>query len=64
MYLAKLAEQHGFEYVWTFDSHLLWQEPYVIYSAILAETHDFVRPLVVPGASTWDIDRQAEEFIR
>ena len=36
--LAKLAEAHGFNYVWTFDSHLLWQEPYVIYSAILAET--------------------------
>ena len=34
--LAKQAEEHGFDYVWTFDSHLLWQEPYVIYSAILA----------------------------
>jgi methionyl aminopeptidase len=32
--------------------------------AILAATHEFVRPLVVPGVSTWDIDRQAEEFIR
>ena len=36
--LAKQAEEHGFDYVWTFDSHLLWQEPYVIYSQILAET--------------------------
>ena len=27
--LAELAEAHGFGYVWTFDSHLLWQEPYV-----------------------------------
>ena len=36
--LAKLAEQHGFSHVWTFDSHLLWQEPYVIYSQILAQT--------------------------
>ena len=32
--------------------------------AILAATHAFVRPLVVPGVSTWDIDKQAEEFIR
>ena len=29
--LAVLAENHGFSHVWTFDSHLLWQEPYVIY---------------------------------
>ena len=28
----------GFSHVWTFDSHLLWQEPYVIYSQILG--HD------------------------
>ena len=32
--------------------------------AILAATLDFVRPLVVPGVSTWELDRQAEEFIR
>ena len=31
--LARQAETHGFSHVWTFDSHLLWQEPYVIYSA-------------------------------
>ena len=37
--LAELSEAHGFDYVWTFDSHLLWQEPYVIHSAILAETN-------------------------
>ena len=40
--LAKLAEEHGFSHVWTFDSHLLWQEPYVIYSKILAETHRII----------------------
>ena len=26
--LTKLAEQHGFEYGWTYDSHILWQESY------------------------------------
>ena len=36
--LARKAEDAGFDYVWTFDSHLLWQEPFVIYSQILA-TH-------------------------
>jgi probable F420-dependent oxidoreductase len=24
--LVKLAETHGFEYAWTYDSHVLWQE--------------------------------------
>ena len=32
--------------------------------AILAATIEFVRPLVVPGVSTWELDKQAEEFIR
>jgi methionyl aminopeptidase len=32
--------------------------------AILAATLEFVRPLVVPGVSTWELDRQAEDFIR
>ena len=36
--LAELSEAHGFDYLWTFDSHLLWQEPYVIYSQILDRT--------------------------
>ena len=36
--LARQAELGGFTHVWTFDSHLLWEEPFVIYSQILAET--------------------------
>jgi probable F420-dependent oxidoreductase len=55
--LAKLAEQHGFSHVWTFDSHLLWQEPYVIYSQILAETHRVtVGPFVTnPATRDWTV---------
>jgi probable F420-dependent oxidoreductase len=55
--LAKLAEQHGFRYVWTFDSHLLWQEPYVIYSQILAETRRvIVGPMVTnPATRDWTV---------
>ncbi|WP_134768182.1 TIGR03842 family LLM class F420-dependent oxidoreductase [Nocardioides sp. 1609] len=55
--LAKLAEEHGFDYVWTFDSHLLWQEPYVIYSAILAETNRVVvGPMVTnPATRDWTV---------
>ena len=55
--LAKLAEAHGFSHVWTFDSHLLWQEPYVIYSRILAETSRIiVGPMVTnPGTRDWTV---------
>ena len=57
IHLAKLAEQHGFEYVWTFDSHLLWEEPYVIYSAILAQTNlVIVGPMVTnPATRDWTV---------
>jgi probable F420-dependent oxidoreductase len=57
VYLAKLAEQHGFGYAWTFDSHLLWQEPYVIYSQILAETRRIkVGPMVTnPATRDWTV---------
>ena len=55
--LAKLAEAHGFSHVWTFDSHLLWQEPYVIHSAILAETKRVtVGPFVTnPATRDWTV---------
>ncbi len=55
--LAQLAEHHGFSYVWTFDSHLLWQEPYVIHSAILAGTRKVtVGPFVTnPATRDWTV---------
>ena len=55
--LAKQAENAGFRYVWTFDSHLLWQEPYVIYSQILAQTHRVtVGPMVTnPATRDWTV---------
>ena len=55
--LAELAEAHGFDYVWTFDSHLLWQEPYVIYSQILDRTHRVkVGPMVTnPATRDWTV---------
>ena len=51
------AEQQGFGYGWTFDSHVLWQEPFVIYSAILAETSRLmVGPMVTnPGTRDWSV---------
>src|SRR6201986_3356523 len=57
IHLARLAEQYGFSHVWTFDSHLLWQEPYVIYSQILAETRRImVGPMVTnPSTRDWTV---------
>jgi probable F420-dependent oxidoreductase len=55
--LARQAEQYGFTYVWTFDSHLLWQEPFVIYSQILSATHRVtVGPMVTnPATRDWTV---------
>ncbi len=55
--LAKLSEQLGFDYVWTFDSPVLWQEPFVIYSGILAETSSvMVGPMVTnPLSRSWAV---------
>ncbi|GAA0957689.1 TIGR03842 family LLM class F420-dependent oxidoreductase [Kribbella koreensis] len=55
--LAVKAEAAGFDYVWTFDSHLLWQEPFVIYSQILAATERVVvGPMVTnPGTRDWTV---------
>jgi probable F420-dependent oxidoreductase len=36
--LTRRAEELGFGYAWTFDSHILWQEPYVIHSQMLSAT--------------------------
>src|SRR5829696_7469466 len=36
--LTRRAEELGFGYAWTFDSHILWQEPYVILSQMLSAT--------------------------
>jgi probable F420-dependent oxidoreductase len=55
--LAKRAEAAGFSHVWTFDSHVLWQEPFVIYSKILADTERvMVGPMVTnPGTRDWTV---------
>lgn len=55
--LAKRAENLGFSHVWVFDSHLLWEEPFVIMSQILAETRKvMVGPLVTnPATRDWTV---------
>jgi probable F420-dependent oxidoreductase len=55
--LARRAEHYGFSHVWTFDSHLLWEEPFVIYSQILATTRKvIVGPMVTnPATRDWTV---------
>jgi probable F420-dependent oxidoreductase len=55
--LAKRAEANGFTHVWVFDSPVLWQEPFVILSRILAETERLiVGPMVTnPGSRDWTV---------
>jgi probable F420-dependent oxidoreductase len=54
---ARQAELYGFSHVWTFDSHLLWEEPYVILSQILACTRKVtVGPMVTnPATRDWTV---------
>ncbi|GAA1241513.1 TIGR03842 family LLM class F420-dependent oxidoreductase [Pseudonocardia aurantiaca] len=51
------AEELGFSHGWTFDSHVLWQEPYVIYPRILERTSRMiVGPMVTnPGTRDWTV---------
>jgi len=59
---ARLAEQAGFSHVWTYDSCVLWQEPFVIYSHILSATsHVQVGPMVTNPA-TRDVSITASLF--
>ena len=55
--LARRAETYGFTHGWTFDSHLLWEEPFVIYSRILDTTHRMVvGPMVTnPATRDWTV---------
>lgn len=55
--LARRAEQNGFGYGWTFDSHVLWEEPFVIFSRMLAATERMiVGPMVTnPGTRDWTV---------
>jgi len=53
--LAKRAETYGFSHVWTFDSHILWEEPYVISSKILDETRKVIIGPMVTNPATRDV---------
>ncbi|MBU7600569.1 TIGR03842 family LLM class F420-dependent oxidoreductase [Streptomyces sp. P38-E01] len=55
--LMRRAERNGFTHGWTFDSAVLWQEPFVIHSRILDHTDRLkVGPMVTnPGTRSWEV---------
>jgi probable F420-dependent oxidoreductase len=55
--LSRRAEANGFGYGWAFDSHVLWQEPFVIFSQMLSATEKMiVGPMVTnPGTRDWTV---------
>ena len=55
--LMRRGEEAGFSHGWTFDSCVLWQEPFVIHSQILAATERMrVGPMVTnPSTRDWTV---------
>ena len=60
--LTQKAEQLGFTHAWTFDSHILWQEPYVIYSQMLSATESITVGPMVTNPATRDPSVTASLF--
>ena len=60
--LAKRAETYGFSHVWTFDSHILWQEPFPIFTEILANTRNVTVGTMVTNPATRDWTVTASVF--
>jgi len=59
---ARRAEEGGFSHVWTFDSCVLWQEPFVIYSQILAATSEMHVGTMVTNPASRDVTVTASLF--
>ncbi|WP_416481911.1 TIGR03842 family LLM class F420-dependent oxidoreductase [Streptomyces sp. CL12] len=60
--LMRRAERNGFSHGWTFDSAVLWQEPFVIYSQILARTERLTVGPMVTNPSTRTPEVTASTF--
>jgi probable F420-dependent oxidoreductase len=52
---AKLAEDQGFDYVWAWDSHVLWQEVYPLFTLIAANTERVKIGPCVTNPATRDV---------
>ena len=60
--VARRAEADGFTYGWTFDSHVLWQEPFVIYSKMLDATERMIVGPMVTNPGSRDVTVLASLF--
>jgi len=60
--LTKRAESLGFTHAWTFDSHILWQEPYVILSQMPSATESIIVGPMVTNPATRDPSVTASVF--
>ncbi|MFG2287152.1 TIGR03842 family LLM class F420-dependent oxidoreductase [Streptomyces sp. NPDC048595] len=60
--LMRRAERNGFRYGWTFDSAVLWQEPFVIYSRVLEHTERLIVGPMVTNPSTRTLEVTASTF--
>src|SRR6266542_1833172 len=52
---AKLAEDNGFDYVWAWDSHVLWQDVYPVFTLIATNTERIRIGPCVTNPATRDI---------
>ena len=53
---AKLAEAQGFDAVWAWDSHVLWQEFYTTFALVAANTERVRLGPCVTNPATRDVD--------
>jgi probable F420-dependent oxidoreductase len=60
--LARRAEEHSFACFWTYDSHVLWHEPYVVHSQILSNTSQIKVGTMVTNPATRDSTVTASTF--
>jgi len=60
--LMQLAEQHGFGYGWTYDSHVLWQDPYPLLTATALGTSSLKLGLNVTNPGTREPTVTASAF--
>ncbi|MCD9140769.1 TIGR03842 family LLM class F420-dependent oxidoreductase [Streptomyces albireticuli] len=60
--LMRRAEGAGFRYGWTFDSAVLWQEPFVIHSRILDHTERIIVGPMVTNPTTRTPEVTASTF--
>ena len=60
--LTKRAEEAGFKYVWAFDSHVLWKDPYPMLALLAANTSKVRLGTMVTNPAVRDLTVTASVF--